>query len=165
MPIPTKDPPYLSSEAALDAFLTAWEQCTLPKVQWTHAAHVTAAACYTWQRTPLEALPLLRHRIRTFNEATGGVNTADAGYHETLTRFWAEVVGAFIATRREGTRLNAVREAVDRFGTARDLVKTHYAHDVVRDPVARREWVRPNPEWSAASPAPAIASPDTPQKR
>ena len=143
MTIETKADWFLESETKLADFLNAWEACTLPKAEWTHAAHVAAAACYTWQRTPLEALPLLRQRIRAFNEATGGQNTEDAGYHETLTRFWAEVVGSFIASRRGGTRLDAVRAAVERFGSARDLTKTYYTHDIVRDRVARREWVPP----------------------
>ena len=83
---------FLSSEEELDDFLTAWEAGTLPKAEFTHAAHVAVAVCYTWTRTPAEALPWLRERISAFNAAVGGQNTADAGYHETLTRFWAEVV-------------------------------------------------------------------------
>jgi hypothetical protein len=143
MTIETKANRFLASETELTIFLAAWEACTLPKPEWTHAAHVAAAACYTWERTPPEALPRLRQRIRTFNEASGGQNTEDAGYHETLTHFWAEVVGSFVASRRSGNRLDAVRAAVERFGSARDLPQTYYTHDLVRDRVARRQWVPP----------------------
>ncbi len=142
MTMETKVPSFLESENELAAFLAAWESGTLPKEAFTHAAHVAVAACYTWQRTPREALPLLRERIRAFNEAVGGKNTEDAGYHETLTHFWAEVVGQFVAGR-PSTRLEAVRQAVERFGPTRDLFKTYYTHDVVKDRVARREWVAP----------------------
>ncbi len=140
----TKPNRFLDSERELAVFLAAWESGTLPKAEFTHAAHVAVAACYTWQRSPSEALPLLRQRIRAFNEAVGGQNTADAGYHETLTRFWAEVVGQFGATRPAGSRIEAVRAAVTQFGSARDLPKTYYSHDLVQDPVARREWVPPD---------------------
>lgn len=116
----------------------------MPKAEFTHAAHVAVAACYTWQRSPLEALPLLRQRIRAFNEAGGGQNTAEAGYHETLTRFWAGVVGRFVAARPAGSRIEAVRAAVEQFGSARDLPKTYYSHDLVQDKVARREWLPPD---------------------
>lgn len=139
----TNENQFLDSESKLVALLAAFEAGTLPKAEWTHAAHVAAAAYYTWERTPLEALPLLRERIRAFNEAVGGQNTEDAGYHETLTRFWAEVVGRFVAAHRDRTRLEATRAAVERFGSARDLPKLYYDHDVVRDRVARREWVPP----------------------
>ncbi|MBY0507248.1 MAG: hypothetical protein K2X03_25255 [Bryobacteraceae bacterium] len=134
---------FRSSEAELSAFLAAWEELILPKEEWTHAAHIAVAACYTWERTPAEALPLLRERIRAFNVATGGQNTADAGYHETLTCFWAEVVGSFVLSQKPGERLAAVNAAVARFGAARDLPKSFYTHDVVRNATARREWVPP----------------------
>jgi len=134
---------FLESETKLDAFLRAWETGILPKEEWTHAAHVAAAACYTWPRSPREALPLLRERIRTYNEATGGQNTVDGGYHETLTHFWTEAVGCFVAGRRNGTRLDAVRDSVRCFGRASDLPQRYYTHDVVRNQVARREWVPP----------------------
>ena len=158
MTIETKAAWFLDSETELTAFLTAWEACTLPKAEWTHAAHVTAAACYTFTRTPAEALPLLRQRIRNFNEATGGQNTEDAGYHETLTQFWAEVVGSFVAARRSDTRLDAVRAAVERFGFSRDLPKTYYTHDIVRDRVARREWVAPERQAEFAAFLVSLAS-------
>ena len=139
----TKANDFLASETDLLTFLDAWEACTLAKEAWTHAAHVAAAASYTWQRPPAEALPLLRERIRAFNEATGGQNTEDAGYHETLTHFWTEVIGHFVTARRGGTRLEAVQAAVAQFGSRSDLPKTYYTHDVVRNTIARREWVAP----------------------
>ena len=139
-------PSFLNSEDELRAFLADWEARTLPKVQWTHEAHVAVAACYTFQQTPAETLPWLRERIRAYNLATGGQNTADAGYHETLTRFWAEVVGHFVAGKRGEPRVMAVRLAVERFGPERDLFRRFYAHDVVRNQTARREWVEPENE-------------------
>jgi hypothetical protein len=143
MTIETKANRFLTSESELATFLAAWEAGTLPKVAWTHAAHVAAAAAYTWRSTPAEALPLLRLRIRTYNEATGGRNTDDSGYHETLTRFWTEVVGRFVTAHQRTSRLDAVRAAVERFGGDRELPQTYYTHDLVRDKVARREWVPP----------------------
>lgn len=161
----TKANTFLKSENELNAFLAAWEAGTLPKPQWTHAAHVAVAACYTWQRSPAEAFPLLRERIRAYNLATGGQNTADSGYHETLTRFWADVVGHFVASQDD--RLTAVRSAVEHFGPARDLFRSYYEHDVVRNPVARREWVAPEKADAFAAylngltrASPGIASPD-----
>jgi hypothetical protein len=143
MTMETKANGFLASETDLTDFLDAWESGTLAKEAWTHAAHVAAAASYTWQRSPAEALPLLRARIRAFNEATGGQNTEDAGYHETLTHFWTEAVGHFVAVRRGGTRLEAVQAAVTRFGSRSDLPRTYYTHDVVRNKVARHQWVPP----------------------
>ena len=166
MTIETKANRFLGSESELAAFLVGWESGTLPKAEFTHAAHVAVAACYTWQRSPLEALPLLRQRIRALNEAVGGRNTVDAGYHETLTRFWAEVVGQFVAARPAGSRIEAVRAAVAQFGSARDLPKSYYSQDLVQDPVARREWVPPHKiGLTTCRAVPGSVSPDTPPRK
>jgi hypothetical protein len=37
-------PLYLSDRAALDAFVASWRAGTLPKPEWTHAAHVATKA-------------------------------------------------------------------------------------------------------------------------
>jgi hypothetical protein len=42
------------------------------------------------------------------------------GAHETLTRFWAGTVGDFVRQCQFASRLEAVREAVRRFGEDRD---------------------------------------------
>ena len=139
----TKEKSFKASEAELSDFLADWEAGTLPKGDWTHAAHIAVAACYTWNQTPAEALPLLRERISAFTVASGGQNTADAGYHESLTYFWAQVVGSFVQSRKPGTRLATVNASVERFGGARDLPNSFYTHDVVRNGVARRGWVAP----------------------
>lgn len=139
--IETKAYWYLESESKLEEFLRGWIDGSLPKAEWTHAAHVAGAACVVCGSTAEAALPVLRERIRRYNEAVGGQNTEDAGYHETLTKFWTLVV-ASVAAEGE-SRLGAARKAVAQFGGARDLYKSFYEHDVVRDRQARREWVAP----------------------
>lgn len=42
-----------------------------------------------------ELLPTLRASISAYNVATGGQNTAEAGYHETITGFYAATLAAF----------------------------------------------------------------------
>ena len=85
-------PAWLSAEAALDAFVAAWRAGTLPKPDWTHAAHVGVCAYHAWGGVPLETVCAnMRSGIRAYNEAVGTANTATSGYHETLTRFWAGI--------------------------------------------------------------------------
>ena len=83
---------FLTSPAFLEQFLDSWEAGTLPKPQWTHAAHVAVGACYT-VRFGASALEHTRAGIRRYNEAVGTVNGPDSGYHETLTRFWSIMLG------------------------------------------------------------------------
>lgn len=72
--------------------------------------------------------------ILHFNVCLGTPNTEDSGYHETLTRFWAKVVGGFVRSGQFPSRLdNAVRQ----FGEDRGRYRLHYSFDVVRDWRAR----------------------------
>src|SRR5579862_1265383 len=76
------------ADESLDAFLDAFAAGTFPKANWTHAAHVTMAACYLQMYPQPEATRRIREGIRHYNECQGTPNTADSGYHETLTLFW-----------------------------------------------------------------------------
>jgi hypothetical protein len=55
---------------------------TLPKAEWTHAAHFAAAL---WMLTHRDAFAEMPGAIRAYNEATGVANTDTEGYHETIT--------------------------------------------------------------------------------
>lgn len=137
--------PFLATPEALAAFLAAWEDGTLPVAAWSHAAHVAVAACYA-VRHGSAALDRTRAGIVRYNVAVGTANTGTSGYHETLTRFWSEVV-AYV-TAGCGDEWEAAREAVTRLGEDRDLHALCYAFDVPRSTEARRSWVPP--DWPIA---------------
>jgi hypothetical protein len=64
-----------------DEFLEAFEAATLPKVYWTHAAHVRMGFLM-FQKYGREAAPAhIAAGIRCYNDAQN--NTT--GYHETIT--------------------------------------------------------------------------------
>lgn len=136
--------PFLACESALRDFVAQWESHTLPKEQWTHGAHVGVCAYYTVQHGPAEALRRMRAGIPSYNLAVGGQNTADAGYHETLTCLWAQIVADFIAAHPSATPFEAVEATVLRYGQERKLHETFYTFNVVADRRARREWVPPD---------------------
>lgn len=75
---------------------------TLPKEQWTHAAHLTATLRLVRVRDAgLERdLPGI---IRAYNEAVGGVNDDTSGYHETITQAYLAGIRAFAAGLAAGT--------------------------------------------------------------
>ncbi|MGD9905516.1 MAG: hypothetical protein AB7U83_18760 [Vicinamibacterales bacterium] len=138
-------PAWLADEAALDAFIAAWRAGTLPKPEWTHAAHVGVCAWHAWDGAALEAVfAAMKRGITAYNLAVGTANTATSGYHETLTRFWVGVVVAHGRQARAATRLEAVRSAVAAYGTARGLHSEYYGFDVVNDSRARAAWVPPD---------------------
>src|SRR5450756_453704 len=137
-------PEHLSSLESLQLFLCGFEDGSLPKAEWTHSAHVAAAAYYlheanqgaTYDTAYDIVLPQIRHRIQAYNLAVGGANTATSGYHETLTRFWLRVVAALLRARQPGSSLEASRLAVADLGEQRSLHTLYYSGDVVKDSVA-----------------------------
>lgn len=137
-------PEYLSSPEALDSFLHGFEAGILPKAEWTHAAHVAAAAYYLHGSSVASVLPLMRARISAFNLAVGGANTPTSGYHETLTHFWLLIVAEFLRQNPPASKLAAARHAVATFGEARALHTLYYSGDVVQDSAARRAWRAPD---------------------
>jgi hypothetical protein len=137
-------PEHLATSEAFDAFLCGFEQGTLPKPEWTHGAHVAAAANYLFDSTVETVLPQMRTRISAYNVAVGGANTATSGYHETLTHFWLLVVAELLRQREPVSRLDAARQAVAVFAEARSLHSLYYSGDVVNDAVARSAWRLPD---------------------
>ena len=85
---------------------------TLPKPEWTHAAHF-AAALWLLRHRPdwrLEArLPAL---IRAYNEATGVANTDTEGYHETITQASLATARAVLAAHPAARPVHEVANAL-----------------------------------------------------
>jgi hypothetical protein len=137
-------PDFLASGASLDALIAGFEDGTWPKAQWTHAAHLTAGACYILDNADT-ALDRLRSEIPRYNVRQGGANTEDGGYHETLTCFWHDIIRDFIGTLPAGLdRLAIVRAVVTEFAPKRDLFREYYDFDVVGSREARATWIQPS---------------------
>ena len=60
--------------------------CTLPREEWTHAAHFAAALWLMRYRPELEPSLEMPRLIRAYNESVGRVNDDTGGYHETITQ-------------------------------------------------------------------------------
>ena len=150
-------PPRMKDEAALDEFLTEFEAGSLPKCEWTHAAHLGVATCYLLSLSADEALNQLRKRIRFLNDCHGTLNSKESGYHETPTRFWLLVLRNFLNTLpREVSRACAVEQVILAFATRKNLYESYYTFDVVKSQAARQSWIPPDCE-----PGPLVAADST----
>lgn len=70
----------------------AFEERTLSKTDWTHAAHLTVGLYYCLNYPFALAKNLMRDGILRLNDAHGTPNTETNGYHETLTVFWLLII-------------------------------------------------------------------------
>jgi hypothetical protein len=128
--------------AALASRFTA---LTLPKDEWTHAAHLTVGAWHVDRHGPAEALARLRDGIRRLNESHGNVNTPTSGYHETITAAYVTLLGAFLQSCAPSLPLVARVERLLASPLAgRDMLFTFYSRDRLLSVEARAQWVEPD---------------------
>ncbi len=83
------------SETEIEELVKAFDAKTLPKNEWTHFAHLTVAIWYIKNFDINDATCKLKSGIISYNLSIGGENNGNAGYHETLTIFWIDVVKLF----------------------------------------------------------------------
>jgi len=117
---------------------------TLPKVEWTHHAHLRAGLWHVREHGPIEALDLLRTRISVYNESVGTANSDTSGYHETITRFYVTVIDRFLASADQSLDLDRLAEQLIKACGDRRLPLHHYSESRLFSPVARRSWVEPD---------------------
>jgi hypothetical protein len=138
---------------------------TLPKAEWTHAAHFAAAF---WLGRHLVATPdagpgmpsvgnslAVRHPhmhafremprlIRAYNEATGVANTDTSGYHETVTMASLRATLHWLSDRPERPLHESLNELLaSEYGSSGWLL-THWSRPLLFSVVARRTWVEPD---------------------
>jgi hypothetical protein len=135
---------FLRNEQALAEFIGRFEQGTLPKPIWTHAAHLAVGTWYLVTLPEEIAVEQVRTGIRHYNDCVGTANTPDSGYHETLTMFWLKTIAQFLRNQEGVEKLEAVRSVVEEFGGRRDLLKKYYSFDVVASREARAGWIAPD---------------------
>ncbi len=121
----------------------AFEDCTLPRAQWTHAAHLTIAFWYLVCYPLPEAAEKIRAGIQRYNAANGIVMTKDGGYHETITLFWVRQVRHYLTTvTLEGHLVVLLNEMLRRYD--RQLPFEYYSRERLLSWEARQHWLEPD---------------------
>jgi hypothetical protein len=144
------------SDAPVPRLVSRFEDCTLPKEEWTHQAHLTVGLWYASRLPFPEALVAMREGILRLNVAHDVPTTPTRGYHETITRFYMGLLCRYAA--HEEPRPSAewgerVRALLARYGD-RELPLRHYSKERLMSPEARFGWVEP--DLRPLEPAPAL---------
>jgi len=131
------------SHKKIEALVQAFIQGNLPKVAWTHEAHLIIALWHLTEYSVDEATCLLRARIINYNKAVGTENSGNSGYHETLTLFWIWVVTQYLVTQN-----GELKESVNTFIRSkyadRKLAFLFYDKATLFSVSARARWVKPD---------------------
>jgi hypothetical protein len=119
--------------------------CTLPKEEWTHAAHFAAALWLMRYRPDLDPATVMPGLIRAYNESVGGVNDDGSGYHETITqaslRAARGVLDANPADMPVWRIVNALMAT--NFANPNWLLE-YWSRERLMSVAARREWLEPD---------------------
>jgi hypothetical protein len=118
---------------------------TLPKPEWTHAAHF-AAALWLIRRPGSDPECEMPPLIRAYNEATGVANTDAAGYHETITLASLRAAKAWLDDRPEAPLSAVLAELLNSPLGRSDWLLDHWSREALFSARARREWLDPDLE-------------------
>ena len=117
---------------------------TLPKSDWTHAAHF-AAALWLFKAPGINPFAEMPGLIRAYNEATHTPNTDTEGYHETITLASLKATQHALNEASPEAPLSEIlaRMLGGAYGRS-DWLFVHWSRDRLFSVEARRAWVPPD---------------------
>ena len=136
--------PY-SSDAEIERLVHGLLDHTLPKAEWTHAAHFAAVLWLMRHRPDLDLSAVMPDLIRGYNLAVGGRNTDTEGYHETITQASIRAARAFLASHPPSRPLHEVLDMLMASPLGRsDWLLAYWTKPLLFSVEARRGWVEPD---------------------
>ncbi len=122
-----------------------FENCTLPKEQWTHTAHFMVAIWYCTRYSLPDALQKIRTGIKQYNISMGGQNTDSAGYHETITLSYTLIITHYLVTRNITALTDGeISIFLQQPFLQKDYLLQFYTRELLMSPAARRSWMPPD---------------------
>lgn len=132
------------TEAQARRVLDGLKDRSLPKPEWTHGAHLTAAIGLLDEMGLSRAIDVMPGLIRRYNEATGGRNTDAEGYHHTITLFYLAVIDDFCATQPSLCVAERVSDLLASPIARPDYLLGYYSKPRLFSVEARRRWAWPD---------------------
>jgi hypothetical protein len=132
----------VKSEHEIEALVRSFEDCTLRREQWSHREHLVVALCYVRRHMREEAASRMRLGIKRLNQSHGNV----AGYHETITLAWIEVISRFLNERNRDQPLTELVDALQKECGDKNYLLRFYSKDRLMSDEARSRWVSPDLE-------------------
>jgi hypothetical protein len=117
---------------------------TLPKSEWTHEAHLAAILWLIRDRPDIDVDADIAGIISNYNVATGVVNDASHGYHETITRCYLDAARK-VSARLVGLSLaDTVNQLLSAPEGRRDWPLRLYSRERLMSAAARRAYLPPD---------------------
>jgi hypothetical protein len=117
---------------------------TVPKSDWTHAAHFASALWLLACRPEIDLTRSMPGMIRAYNEATGGANTDTSGYHETITQASIRAARAFLAERADKTLFETCNDLMASPLGKSDWLLSYWSRPRLFSIEGRQIWIDPD---------------------
>ena len=133
------------TDEEIDRVAQAFCARTLPKAEWTHAAHFATALWLILTRADIVVERDMPDMIRGYNQAAGGVNSDTAGHHETITQASLHMTRRVLAGLPKGTMPGAALTALLASPLSdKDWPFAYWSREQLMSKDARRAWVAPD---------------------
>ena len=133
------------SPSEIEELVTGFQDHSLPSERWTHQDHLIVGFHFAYHFPLDQAIYYLRAGIITYNVATGGKNTHERGYHETITQLWAKLLKAFVQKKCTGLSLaESCTALLNSPYAAQEIMFRFYSKDLLFSTQARALWVEPD---------------------
>ncbi len=128
----------------IEKLVEKFNNCTLPRGDWNHAAHLIVALWYLRNYPETEAINRIRNGIKKYNAAKGVETTENSGYHETMTLFWIKMVQQYLLAASPRLSLVAIaNDLINTYGNP-SLPFAYYSREKLMSLEARKKWVEPD---------------------
>ncbi|AEE52027.1 hypothetical protein [Haliscomenobacter hydrossis] len=133
------------SPSEIEELVAGFKDHSLPSERWTHQAHLIVGLHFAYHFPLDQAIYYLRAGIITYNVATGGKNTHERGYHETITQLWARLLQAYVREKCTGLSLaEACTALLNSPYAEQEIMFRFYSKDCLFSIEARALWVEPD---------------------
>lgn len=130
---------FLKNEDAICSIVRKFEGCEFSPEEFTHRHHLTVASWYLCTGCQADALSRMRSGLQRFIAHHG-----KQGYHETITRFWMELLAAYLDELPDSMPLlSRVNSAVERY-RSKEILFSYYTRERVMSDAARQAWITPD---------------------
>ena len=130
---------FLKNEDTIRNIVQKFEACEFSPEEFTHRHHLTVASWYLCAGTRADALSRMRTGLQSFIAHHG-----KQGYHETITRFWMELLAAYLNELPDSMPLlSKVNGAVERY-RSKEILFSYYSRERVMSDDARQGWIAPD---------------------
>ena len=134
----------LSDDVAIERLALAMIGRTLPKAEWTHAAHFATALWILRNRPDLAEPEAIRALISGYNASVGGQNTDDAGYHHSITLASIRAAADHLARHTDAPLHAALASLMAGPLGHPDWLLRYWRRETLFSVAARRGWEEPD---------------------